>query len=61
MIVATAKARRGGLLDCGCVAQRGDPIYKVDLGDRGPQTSHGNGQGRWCCAECATAADDQPA
>ena len=61
-IVATARSRRGGSLDCGHRAAPGQLIYKVDTGDRGGQTARGNGLGAWLCATCAAAADEnQPA
>ena len=61
MIVATATARRAGLLDCGCIAAAGQQIVKVDVGDRGSQTTYGNGRGRWCCSDCAAAVEPDPA
>jgi hypothetical protein len=61
MIVASTRSRYGGRLDCGHQARRGDPIYKVDTGDRGRQTSQGNGRGAWICQTCAAGAENQPA
>jgi hypothetical protein len=61
MIVATTRSRYGGQLDCGHVAERGDPIFKLDVGDRGRQTSQGNGQGSWVCQMCAGSVDTEPA
>jgi len=61
MIVATTRSRYGGPLDCGHQAKRGDTIHKIDTGDRGRQTSHGNGRGAWVCTSCAAGADNQPA
>lgn len=60
MIVASTSSKRGGLLDCGHQAQRGEVIYKLDTGDRGGTTAAGNGLGGWVCASCATTSDDQP-
>lgn len=54
-VVATARSRRGGPLDCGHRAAPGELIYKVDDGQRGGQTSHKNGLGAWVCASCAAA------
>jgi hypothetical protein len=60
MIVARARSRRGGRLDCGHEAAKGEVIYKIDTGDRGGTTGAGNGLGAWVCAACAACAD-QPA
>lgn len=57
MIVATTRSRRGGHLDCGHRAGPGEPIFKVDTGDRGGTTAAGNGLGGWVCATCAAAAE----
>ena len=56
-IVATAASRRGGRLDCGHQAKPGDPIYKLDSGDRGGSTSEGQGLGAWVCSACAARSD----
>jgi hypothetical protein len=61
VIVARTRSRHGGTLDCGHRAQPGEPIFKVDTGDRGGTTSAGNGLGAWVCQRCATAADHEPA
>jgi hypothetical protein len=61
MIVASARSKWGGPLDCGHLASRGELIFKLDVGDRGRQTSQGNGRGAWICQACAAGADDQPA
>ena len=57
-IVATAVSRHGGTCP-GCDERiaAGEMIFKVDTGDRGGQTSYGNGLGAWVCAGCATEAD----
>jgi hypothetical protein len=60
-IVATATSRRGGLLDCGHRARPGDLIHKIDVGDRGSQTSYGNGRGGWICSRCAAQLDPDAA
>jgi len=56
-IVATTRSRYGGRLDCGHTAVRGQLIYKLDSGDRGHQTSGGNGLGSWVCAGCAAGTE----
>jgi hypothetical protein len=61
MIVAQARSRFGGKLDCGHQAARGELIFKVDTGDRGGTTTHGNGLGGWVCSSCATAVEPDPA
>ncbi len=61
VVVATARSKHGGRLSCGHTAGRGDPIFKVDTGDRGKQTSQGNGLGAWVCVLCVVAGDNQPA
>jgi hypothetical protein len=53
-VVAVARSRRGGRLDCGHRARPGELIHKIDTGDRGRQTVHGNGQGEWWCTRCAS-------
>ena len=32
---------------------RAEPIFKIDIGDRGRQTAGGNGKGEWWCEACA--------
>jgi hypothetical protein len=57
-VVARSTSRHGGRLDCGHRCQPGDPIVKVDLGDRGHQTSGHNGRGSWLCVVCAADVED---
>jgi hypothetical protein len=57
-VVAIAHSKQGGRLDCGHQAKAGQQIFKLDLGERGGQTSQGNGRGAWVCAVCAAQADD---
>lgn len=57
-VVARSRSRHGGRLDCGHRARPGDLIVKVDTGDRGHQTSAGNGQGAWVCEPCAAQLDN---
>lgn len=56
-VVASSRSRHGGRLDCGHRARPGDLIVKVDVGDRGRQTSAGNGLGSWWCPDCAADLD----
>jgi hypothetical protein len=56
-VIAATTSRRGGRLDCGHRARPGQQIFKIDTGERGGQTSAGNGLGQWVCATCAAAAD----
>jgi hypothetical protein len=60
VVVAATRSRHGGRLGCGHMAKRGEPIYKVDTGDRGRQTSGGNGRGAWICARCVMGVDTDP-
>ena len=54
-VVATTRSRFGGTCQrCGRHVSRGEPIVKIDVGRRGPQTSAGNGLGEWWCEACAT-------
>lgn len=55
-IVASARSKRGGRLDCGHRVNAGEVIVKIDTGARGSQTRHGNGRGVWLCEPCGKSA-----
>jgi hypothetical protein len=55
-VVATTLSKHGGRLACGHVAEAGDRIYKLDIGDQG-STAYGNGRGAWVCQACAAGLD----
>lgn len=61
-IVATTVAKNGGRCQhCGRFIHRGEPIFKLDVGRRGPQTPAHNGQGQWVGRCCARPDDDDDA
>ena len=52
-VVASSRAAHVGYCQhCDGRIGQGDPIFKVDLGDRGRQTAGGNGRGSWWCSPC---------
>ena len=52
-IVATTLSKAGGRLDCGHQAEAGERIFKLDTGERGGTTRHGQGLGAWVCGPCS--------
>ena len=53
-IVANSRAvHRGFCQHCDRRIDRAEPIFKIDIGDRGRQTAGGNGKGEWWCEACA--------
>jgi hypothetical protein len=52
-VVASTLSKSGGRLDCGHVAEAGERIYKLDLGERGGSTPQGHGLGAWVCEGCS--------
>jgi hypothetical protein len=60
VIVATTLSKHGGRLDCGHVAEAGDLIFKIDLGERGGSTTQGHGLGSWVCEPCSQEDDNSP-
>lgn len=53
-IVASSTTRHGGwCARCECPIRPGEPIHKLDVGERGYTTTGGNGAGMWVCGACA--------
>lgn len=58
--VATVTAKfRGRCGKCKRTIPRGQQTVKMDVGERGKQTSGGNGRGQWWCVPCATEHKEQ--
>lgn len=61
VVVAQAVSKGGKCASCGRHIRRGDPVYKIDTGERGGTTSGGNGYGAWLGECCLPDVDAEPA